>query len=638
MTFSRASVVSGALVALLFAASLVSCGKLGPELVGGNLPPDTEITLARDAGDTTSVRVHVTWAGTDADGSVVYYWTRWDSLDWVRTTRTDSVYLLKVPDAADSSAVPPRHTLAVKAVDDRGAEDLTPAVVVVSGRNLLPETEIIDGPQGITCPHVHFEWRGWDYDGLVVGYGYRLYLWDGDLGDWLEVAGEDSLGPEEITIDFGPLEGTHRFDVWAIDDLDGVDPSPATGTFTSNPSLVGPTLYVFPNVLRNFTFRGPIWPAQYDEPIPIFEGEHLVFRWLADPWPCSSEIVGYSSAYDDTTEWGTSFSPDDTRFEVTPEPGVHALYVSAMDGNGEVTRGKICFEVVETTLDQHILLVDDYDWRELQPQWGTDDDRDAFYDTLAGSYVRPTVEWDAEDHPLEVPDASTLAGASTVIWYQDGESSALGDLFDPYNAPYDLLGGYVRVGGNLILCGFTSLGEILNEPYPLMVTASDTTFGEVFVRDALGISYADESGFAANKNAPWTYGYCFYGAEPAGTGIPGLATVDLEAMYIDSVGVGGFPEPGKWPLYTYTANPNYTRAGLPQVEKLNAHQGAPIESHVIDSYLNMEYEGETCMVLSPTGSDRGNVVYFGFPLYYLQTHQVKTVFDRLLPLLGEVPQ
>ena len=66
-------------------------------------------------------------------------------------------------------------------------------------------------------------------------------------------------------------------------------------------------------------------------------------------------------------------------------------------------------------------------------------------------------------------------------------------------------------------------------------------------------------------------------------------------------------------------------------------RGDGIESHGIDSYLNYNFDGRTCVLLSPTGTDRGNVCYLGFPLYYLKTFQVKAFFDELLPLFGEVP-
>ena len=49
----------------------------------------------------------------------------------------------------------------------------------------------------------------------------------------------------------------------------------------------------------------------------------------------------------------------------------------------------------------------------------------------------------------------------------------------------------------------------------------------------------------------------------------------------------------------------------------------------------MNFQGRTCVLLSPTGTGHGSVCCLGFPLYYLQTAQVKAVFDELLPLFGE---
>jgi hypothetical protein len=71
------------------------------------------------------------------------------------------------------------------------------------------------------------------------------------------------------------------------------------------------------------------------------------------------------------------------------------------------------------------------------------------------------------------------------------------------------------------------------------------------------------------------------------------------------------------------------------VDAVETYGGAGIESHVIDSYLNYNFHDRTCMLLSPTGTDRGNVCYLGFPLYYLKTFQVKAFFDELLLLFGE---
>ena len=122
---------------------------------------------------------------------------------------------------------------------------------------------------------------------------------------------------------------------------------------------------------------------------------------------------------------------------------------------------------------------------------------------------------------------------------------------------------------------------------------------------------------------------------PGGTGIPDGRVVDLEAMYIDSVGAAGYPEPGKWWPYADPPHPQYLHCGLGQVDVFDPHGGGPIETHGMDVFLNWNFDNETCVLLLPTGTDRGNVCTMGFPLYYLQTDQVKAVFDELLPLFGE---
>ncbi len=129
-------------------------------------------------------------------------------------------FVLSRADSAGTEIGPGRHTFAVKAVNDRGAEDPTPAAISFTVRNTLPETEIISGPASITCPIVRFEWRGWDYDGIVIGYGRKLFCWD--IDEWLEVAAAESVGADVVSAVFGPITGRHRFDVWSIDDAGDV--------------------------------------------------------------------------------------------------------------------------------------------------------------------------------------------------------------------------------------------------------------------------------------------------------------------------------------------------------------------------------------------------------------------------------
>ena len=636
---SRTEFVVLAVLALTMTASLLTgCSKQDPAGVGGNLAPETTLSFVSDPGDTVASRVHLKWSGSDRDGEVVAYLARWDTLDWFGVTVTDSVFVLASGDSSDVDGSYNAHTFSVKAIDDDGEEDPTPAILSFTSRNTFPETEIVHGPLTVTSPMVCIEWRGWDYDGVVVGYGFRLYA--DDSGEWIEVAGSDDLPPDEFEIMFGPIAGLHRFEVWSIDDLGALDPTPAEREFICNPEFAGAPLCVRTNFLGNRRFRGPVWPPRYDVPIDIFEGEELVFDWyVEDEGYSSCPVLGFSYAFDDTSTWCESFSMDDTHFEVSPGVGEHALYVAAMDASWVLTRGKFAINVVETGLDDYILVVDDYDVWETNPMWGTDADRDAFYDTLTAGYVRPRYQWDPAEHIVEglprPPDVAALANASTVIWYCDYSTPTLAALFEPYMMGYTELAGYVRAGGNLILCGYEAAQSIIGEPYPITISESDTTPGRVFAREHLRVRRVLNTGSNANPDAPWSYGYCFLGAVPGGTGIPDDRIVDLSPMYIDSVGVGGYPEPGKWWPYAAPPMPNYDRCGMGRIDAFEPFDGHPIETHVMDTTINSEFEGRTCVMLSATGTDRGNVFYLGFPLYYLQTPQVKAVFDKILPMFGE---
>ncbi len=417
-----------------------------------------------------------------------------------------------------------------------------------------------------------------------------------------------------------------------VDDPDGsgVDDLP-------NMPGLPPKLIVHSTAFGGLTFRSTWWDPRYDTPVPIFEGESLDFTWIGYAACCGPPAAGYDFAWDDTTGWCQTFSLEETAFDVTPAPGDHSMYVAAISEDGYITRGRIRVDVVEAPMDEYVLVVDDWSMWEAVPDRPSDADRDDFYDTLTDGYTRGVVQWDVGWHEGAPPDVETMARASTVIWYSDNQEwTALGDVFDPFGFPtYVELAGYVRAGGNLILDGQEVLHTIAGRGYPVMFADSDTLPGPTFIRDHLRVGSADNTGYQVNKSAPWTYGYCLYGAVPAGTGVPGIATVELEPMYIDSVGVGGWPEPGKWWLYTFTAVPHYTRCGLPAVESLQTYQGAGIDAHAMDVYLNYTFDGQACSMLSFTGTDRGNVCYFGFPLFYMQTDQALANFDRLLPLCGE---
>ncbi|MCK4915942.1 MAG: hypothetical protein KAS89_07210, partial [Candidatus Eisenbacteria sp.] len=356
-----------------------------------------------------------------------------------------------------------------------------------------------------------------------------------------------------------------------------------------------------------------MWPDSYNVPVDIFQ-EHLTFSWTADASDYGGQIVGYRHVFDDTSSW-PYWSLEDRTFEITPELGQHSLYVSALDNANVMTRARIFIEVVEADLSQYIVLVDDYDMWEIEnpDRWGSDADRDAFYDSLLYCYERPVVEWNPSEF-LGGPDVATLASASTVIWYADSSPGGLAAEFNPFHQLYSPIAGYVRLGGNLILCGCEVLGSIMDQPYPIMVTAEDTTSAAVFVRDCLRIGRADFSGNGGNPSAPWAYGYCMHGAVPT----PAGEALGFEPVYVDTGDCD--VEPGKW--WLYCTGGVYSHCGI-TVEKHESFQGTGLEIYGTDHFLNYNYEGETSVVLYLSGDNHGNVCYMGFDLYYLKTFQVK---------------
>jgi hypothetical protein len=628
MIWLRRLTAGAVLLAVAAVLIMAGCSKFDPGTRVANVPPETTLSFSPGQGDTANYRVRMNWFGWDPDGDVAYFRTKWDQEDWQTVVNTDSVFLVSASgDTVDEERGYEYHTFSVKAVDNEGAEDDSPEEVSFTAYTIVPNTKILRGPSGVTGPVITFEWQGTDRDGVIVGYHYRLWEYTGEAGyPWghSPIFASDFVGPEVTSWTSGPYDGKHKFEVWATDDAGAPDLTPATREFTCNSSLAGAKLYLSTNVFGNYVFQGPVWSSSFNLPTPIFAGERLRFFWLASAADYGGQVLGYRHAYDDTSTW-PSWSLFDTRFQVIPTLGRHSLYVSALDNANVMTRARIYFDVVEASLNDYILIVDDYNWLENQPVWGTDADRTNFYDQLLTGYARPKFEWEPSQHTdsdgPRPPDVDALRGASTVIWYADSEQTTLKRLFDPNRASYNALAGYLRVGGNLVMDGQKILEQVMYDQYPIEVAEDDTSQAAVFVRDFLHIGGAENSGNWANKNSPWAYGYCFYGAVPTD---PNL----FEPMYIDSLGKW-------WEAYGGHIGSNYRHGGLPLVEKLTVFQGTAVEIFNIDSYLNMNFEGKPCAVMYLSGDNHANVAYFGFPFYYLQTDQVQANMDVLLRLFGE---
>ncbi len=241
--------VSVLLAALLFGLS--GCGEKTPvdanglpgggKSPAGNLPPETYLSLdfAPDARpDTSSSRKRMNWWGEDEDGRVVGYYYRWGKLiyevtdtttadsgfvvedtlwtdtEWVETTDEEKEFLVPI---RSSSAT---FTFQVKAVDNDGAEDPTPATISFPVVNSRPEVSfrIQSNPMSVAGTHYTFTtrsfvWDATDPDGneTIEHFYYALDPAEGDT-QWVELPGTDA----SVTLrDLAP--GPHTFWLKAAD-------------------------------------------------------------------------------------------------------------------------------------------------------------------------------------------------------------------------------------------------------------------------------------------------------------------------------------------------------------------------------------------------------------------------------------
>lgn len=151
--------------------------------------------------DTVSYAVKLYWWGQDIDGEVIGFYYRWTCADtaalpdtnWVFTTAKSGDFILPAP---DGFAV---QSFWVKAVDNVGAEDPSPAHQDFPMRNSMPSVQFNEsGLPDTTLPAVTFVWTGTDLDGNNTIAYYVMWV-DGKEGDPLLVVGQDTtLGPDYL--------------------------------------------------------------------------------------------------------------------------------------------------------------------------------------------------------------------------------------------------------------------------------------------------------------------------------------------------------------------------------------------------------------------------------------------------------
>jgi hypothetical protein len=224
----RRRALLGAALALALALA-PGCGKKGT--LAPNLPPETVVFVSGDL-DTVRHIVGLSWFGTDPDGEVVAYEFKWiyepgrapagyDSSLWFRTGRSDSTFVVFTPDGA---AMP---TFVIRAVDDEGAPDPSPARQAFRFRNEAPRVDLVGSPvlPATTFPVATIRWTASDPDGDIANAHYLIWL-DGDEADRFVTTGNEfTLPPESFEDGAGWVPGPHTVHIRAIDDGGAASPA-----------------------------------------------------------------------------------------------------------------------------------------------------------------------------------------------------------------------------------------------------------------------------------------------------------------------------------------------------------------------------------------------------------------------------
>ncbi len=189
-----------------------------------NIPPDTHI-FVEGRTDTVGGRHVMHWWGNDPDGYVVGYYIKIDTSDWVLTTSTESLIIFH----SESTVI--EHQFYAAAVDNEGAVDTTPAVVVIPTVNTPPTIAFAYNslPQDTTFPVATFYWEAHDDDGDQTIAGY---MWKLDTDSTWNIIDDGTV--DHITIR-GIQPGERRFTVKAFDEAGAVSTDSATYSWFVKP-------------------------------------------------------------------------------------------------------------------------------------------------------------------------------------------------------------------------------------------------------------------------------------------------------------------------------------------------------------------------------------------------------------------
>ncbi|RKZ13885.1 hypothetical protein DRQ53_12680, partial [bacterium] len=354
-----------------------------------NEPPHTEVraTAPRSAGATFMVDFF--FSGTDPDGQVEFF--EWRVLEshsddplWTRTEASDLT--LSFPDGSNEPGFEtpgPDRTFQVRAVDESGLVDPTPASVSFTPLTLVPEIVLSLGrPHPISCmqssPAMTFQWTATDTDSKSGRPEFVRYI----LKKYGNPADPCLLRFEFEGGDFPILRDDPAWSDWIRYDA-GLDSGRVVRYPTLPASDLG-TSYVFAVQARDIdgaVSRGFYWGQQVahvrvtdtgsplltvNEPtlgVQVFQklagvktyeinaGQNLEFSWIAEQ-NYFSEIAGFRYGWDlldpndpDDPGWSVNWGDWANAPTRSLDTGAHNFVVQVRDRANVVTRATYILNV-----------------------------------------------------------------------------------------------------------------------------------------------------------------------------------------------------------------------------------------------------------------------------------------------------
>lgn len=167
---------------LVLAVFISGCDK---GTLKGNNAPDTKIALESinlNGQYRLNSVVELSWFGTDIDGYIQGYEISFDQLNWSYTETQDSIFKFPIPAGSDTIDV----TFYVRAIDDKGAIDPTPAQLRIPLKNSVPTAsfDAANLPSDTAIAVTTYRWFASDPDGNETIVEAEM-KWNS--GDWFSI-------------------------------------------------------------------------------------------------------------------------------------------------------------------------------------------------------------------------------------------------------------------------------------------------------------------------------------------------------------------------------------------------------------------------------------------------------------------